>query len=143
METKDLVRENTPPRINRKVDIEIREHLNQYYNDPTKIDKRLCELEREWDIERVFQLSLAVFTLMGLWRGLTRHRLWFISPLAAASFLASHTIDGWCPPITLLRRLGFRTRQEIEKERYALKTIRGDFKYLLDVPNVAWNAVNK
>ena len=42
METKDLVRENTPPRINRKVDIEIREHLNQYYNDPTKIDKRLC-----------------------------------------------------------------------------------------------------
>ena len=143
METKDLVRENTPPRINRKVDIEIREHLNQYYNDPSKIDKRLCELDSEWDIERVFQLNAAVFSLMGLWRGLTRHRLWLILPLAAASFLASHTIEGWCPPVTLLRRLGFRTRQEIEKERYALKTIRGDFKYLLDVPNVAWNAVNK
>jgi len=143
METRDFVRENTPPRINRKVDIEIREHLNQYYNDPSKIDKRLCELDSEWDIERVFQLNAAIFSLMGLWHGLTRHRLWLILPLAAASFLASHTIEGWCPPVALLRRLGFRTRQEIEKERYALKTIRGDFKYLLDLPNVAWNAVNK
>jgi len=143
METNDLVRENTPPRINRKVDIEIREHLNQYYHDPSKIDERLCELDHEWDIERMLQFNAAVFSLMGLWRGLTRHRLWFILPLAAASFLASHATEGWGPPVTLLRRLGFRTRQEIEKEKYALKTIRGDFKYLLDVPNVAWNAVNK
>ena len=51
METKDLVRENTPPGINQKVDTEIREHLNQYYNGPSKIDKRLCELDSEWDIE--------------------------------------------------------------------------------------------
>jgi hypothetical protein len=143
METNDLVREITPPGINQKVDTKIREHLNQYYNDPSKIDKRLCELDNEWDIERVVQLNAAALSLMGLWRGLTRHRLWFILPLAAARFLTSHTIGGWCPPVTLLRRLGFRTRQEIEKERYALKTIRGDFKYLLDVPNVAWNAVNK
>jgi hypothetical protein len=143
METKDRVRENAPAGINQKVDTKIREHLYQYYNDQSKIDKRLCELDHEWDIERIFQLNAAVLSLMGLWNGLTRHRFWFILPLAAASFLASHATEGWCPPVTLLRRLGFRTRQEIEKEKYALKTIRGDFKYLLDVPNVAWNAVNK
>jgi hypothetical protein len=142
MET-DILRENTPPNINEKVDTNIREHLNRYYKDPSKIDKRLCDLDNEWDIERVLELNAAALCFMGLWRGLTRHRLWFILPVAVAGFLALHAIEGWCPPVTLLRRLGFRTRLEIEKERYALKTIRGDFKYLLDVPNVAWNAVNK
>ncbi len=140
---KDIVRENTPPDINQKVDTEMHQHLNQYYNDPSKIDRRLCELDHEWDIERVLELNAAALSLMGLWRGLTRHRYWFILPLTVASFLAFHATGGWCPPVTFLRRLGFRTRLEIEKERYALKTIRGDFKYLLDVPNVAWNAVNK
>ncbi|HEY6976155.1 MAG TPA: MerC domain-containing protein [Chitinophagaceae bacterium] len=143
METNDVVRKNTSPDINQRVDIEIREHLNQYYNDPSKIDRRLCELDHEWDIERVFQLNAAALSLMGLWRGITTHRVWFILPAAVAGFLALNATEGWCPPITLLRRLGFRTRQEIEKEKYALKTIRGDFKYLLDVPNLAWNAVNK
>jgi len=143
MKTMDGIRENISPEINQRVETEIREHLNKYYNDPSKIDKRLCELDHEWDIERVLQLNTAALSLTGLWRGLTRHRLWLILPLAAVSFLALHATENWCPPVTLLRRIGFRTRVEIEKERYALKAIRGDFKYLLDVPNVAWNAVNK
>jgi hypothetical protein len=52
-------------------------------------------------------------------------------------------ISGRDKPLGYFRKLGFRTRAEIEKERYALKAIRGDFKYLLDVPNAVWNAVNK
>jgi hypothetical protein len=143
METKDIVRENTSPSINQEVDNDIKENLNHYYNDPSQIEKRLCELDHEWDIERVLELNAAMFTFMGLWRGLTRHRLWLALPIAVSVFLGLHATQGWCPPITVLRRLGFRTRMEIGKERYALKAIRGDFKYLLDVPNVAWNAVNK
>jgi hypothetical protein len=38
-----------------------------------------------------------------------------------------HALQGWCPPLPLLRRLGVRTQQEIERERYALKALRGDF----------------
>ncbi len=36
--------------------------------------------------------------------------------------------QGWCPPVPILRRLGFRTSFEIEQERQALKLIRGDYK---------------
>ena len=37
----------------------------------------------------------------------------------------------------MLRRLGFRTRHEIDRERYALKAIRGDFaNFDRDVPDV-------
>jgi hypothetical protein len=30
-------------------------------------------------------------------------------------------VQGWCPPIPILRRLAFRTTYEIEEERQALK----------------------
>ena len=143
MESKDIVRENTAPEINQKIDTEIHENLNKYYHDRSAIDRRLWELEREWDIERVLELNAAAIGFMGIWRGLTQHKLWLILPLAVTTLLATHAVEGWCPPIVLFRRLGFRTRAEIDKEKYALKTIRGDFKYLLDVPNVAWEAVNK
>jgi hypothetical protein len=43
-------------------------------------------------------------------------------------FLLQHAIQGWCPPVPILRRLGFRTADEINRERYALKALRGDFK---------------
>lgn len=45
-------------------------------------------------------------------------------------FLFQHAVQGWCPPVSLLRRLGFRTSSEIDAERYALKALRGDFKEL-------------
>jgi len=32
-----------------------------------------------------------------------------------------HGLQGWCPPLPLLRRLGIRTRGEIDREKYALK----------------------
>jgi hypothetical protein len=42
-------------------------------------------------------------------------------------FFMQHALQGWCPPLPVFRRLGFRTQYEIEQERYALKAIRGDF----------------
>jgi hypothetical protein len=47
-----------------------------------------------------------------------------------SGFLLRHAIEGWCPPVPLLRRWGVRTRLEIEQERYALKLLRGDFDSL-------------
>jgi hypothetical protein len=40
----------------------------------------------------------------------------------------NHALRGWCPPVSALRRLGFRTAKEIDEERYALKILRGDFE---------------
>jgi hypothetical protein len=44
------------------------------------------------------------------------------------SFLLLHSIQGWCPPVPVLRRLGVRTRREIDRELFALKVLRGDFQ---------------
>ena len=45
-------------------------------------------------------------------------------------FLFQHAVTGWCPPVPVMRRLGVRTRSEIDREKFALKALRGDFKNL-------------
>jgi hypothetical protein len=57
------------------------------------------------------------------------------------SLLLQHAVQGWCPPLAVLRRRGVRTRREIEEERYALKALRGDFSGL--PPDAPQNRVTR
>ncbi|HEY3275474.1 MAG TPA: hypothetical protein VGJ94_02550 [Syntrophorhabdaceae bacterium] len=91
------------------------------------IDRRLKELDEEWDVERMIEANASAISIVGLTLGATVSRKWFVLPAIVAGFLFQHALQGWCPPIPVLRRLGFRTSQEIDYERYALKAIRGDF----------------
>ena len=84
-------------------------------------------LDREWDIERILEANAASLSLLAVFLGLTRDRKWFLLPGVIAAFLLQHAVQGWCPPLAILRRLGFRTEEEINRERYALKALRGDF----------------
>ncbi len=126
-----------------KVEKEIQDKLNHYYHDQEEITARLAELDEEWDIERILQLEGTALTISGVILGLTVNKKWLALPLAASVILLIAIAKNWTGPLPILRNLGFRTRVEIEKEKYALKAIRGDFKYLLDVPNSVWSAVNK
>jgi hypothetical protein len=94
------------------------------------IDRRLAELDQEWDIERALEANAATASLIGLTLGATVNKKWFVFPAAIAAFLLQHAVQGWCPPMPILRRLGFRTSSEIDHERYALKSLRGDFRHL-------------
>ncbi len=58
---------------------------------------------------------------------MTHDRRWAFLPLVVTGFLLQHATQGWCPPVPIPRSLGFRTHVEIERERHALKAIRGDF----------------
>jgi hypothetical protein len=42
-------------------------------------------------------------------------RRWLTLPALVTAFLFQHVIQGWCPPVPILRRLGFRTAHEIEQ----------------------------
>jgi hypothetical protein len=57
-------------------------------------------------------------------------RRWYVLPGLVAGFLLQHALQGWCPPLPVFRRLGFRTASEIDYERYALKALRGDFELI-------------
>jgi hypothetical protein len=97
---------------------------------PAAIDRRLAELDREWDIERMLEANAATVSLIGSALGFVVDRRFFVLPVVVAGFLLQHAVQGWCPPVPLFRHLGFRTAPEIDRERYALKALRGDFRNL-------------
>jgi hypothetical protein len=94
------------------------------------MDRRIADLGREWDIERALEANAAIATLLGVFLGAAFSRRWFAFPAIVGGFLLQHAVQGWCPPVPVLRRLGFRTQSEIDAERYALKALRGDFRDL-------------
>jgi len=94
------------------------------------IERRLNELDKEWDIERTLEANAATASLIGIALGATLSRKWYILPGVVAGFLLQHAVQGWCPPLPVFRRFGFRTAAEIDYERYALKALRGDFRTL-------------
>jgi hypothetical protein len=67
--------------------------------------------------------------LTGLVLAVTASRKWLLLPAVVQTFFLQHAVQGWCPPLPVLRRLGVRTAGEINEERYALKALRGDFRY--------------
>jgi hypothetical protein len=105
----------------------IEESIALYSKHPEKIDDRLRELDREWDVERVLETQLAGMAGVGMTMGVLR-RIWYLLPLLSAGFVLQRTMKGWCSPLTLIRKMGFRTIEEIDRERYALKLLRGDFR---------------
>jgi len=94
-----------------------------------EIQARLDELEREWNLERALQTYAAVAGIVGVAMS-ALSRKWLILPVAVSLCLLQHATQGWSLPQELLRRLGVRTADEINIERFALKTLRGDFRDL-------------
>jgi hypothetical protein len=127
----DRVRARTKPDINQKIDTDLEQRIRFYSaQDHQTISARLEELDREWDIERLLEANAASLSLGGILLGTLFGRKWFLVSLLVSGFLLKHAIDGWCPPVPVLRKAGVRTRMEIEQERYALKILRGDFDHI-------------
>lgn len=109
---------------------ELADSLEFHARHPDKIARRLRELEKEWDVERAIEANASALALVGILLGSTTSKRWLALPALVTGFLLQHALQGWCPPVPILRQLGFRTAYEIEQERQALKAIRGDFKEL-------------
>jgi hypothetical protein len=132
---KDRVRKNTSREVNEDIDNQLRECIDHYKGkDNAEITKRIEELDREWDIERVLETNMSTVALSGIALSIFHTRKWIILPTMVLGFFAQHAIQGWCPPLPLFRKLGYRTRKEIDKEKYALKLLRGDFDIVSEHP---------
>jgi len=128
---RDHVRRHTCSRTLQRIEDNIEESIRFYANQPTVvISRRIEELDKEWSIERWLETHASTVAFTGAVMGLAGNRKWFALPLLATGFLFLHAVRGWCPPLPVLRRLGVRTRSEIDREKFALKLLRGDFKNL-------------
>lgn len=79
-------------------------------------------------MERWLETNASALAFTGTVLGLALSRKWLALPLIVTGFLFQHAVQGWCPPLPVLREMGVRTRGEIDREKYALKILRGDFK---------------
>ncbi|MCK9532378.1 MAG: DUF2267 domain-containing protein [Gammaproteobacteria bacterium] len=109
---------------------DLRQVLQRYADaDSDRLDARLAELEREWDLDRALEAQAAIAgmatLLLGTARGLSGSWL----PLAVFGVLLQHGLKGWSPPVPLLKKLGFRPRADIEREVLGLRLLRGDFHH--------------
>jgi hypothetical protein len=125
----ERVMQNTDPAVNERIHRQTAARVARCASQGRQaIDRRLQELDAEWDVERVLETIAPTFTLTGLALGLTVSKRWLVVPALVNAFFLQHAVQGWCPPLPLLRRLGFRTVREIDNERTALKALRGDFE---------------
>jgi hypothetical protein len=130
--------------VNNAIDRETLRRIEPFANQGhSRISARIRELDAEWDVERLLETNASTIAFTGLILGLTVNRKWLLVPGIVLPFLFQHAVQGWCPPIPVLRRLGVRTREEIDLEKYALKALRGDFKDTTPHnPNAAFAAAN-
>jgi hypothetical protein len=123
MHSKGIVKveANTRPEIDVKIARKIEESI-AYYSaaSAAEIRMRLLELEDEWDIERSLEASAAAATLASLALGRLVHRSFYALAGLVGGLLLQHAVQGWGPTLSPLRRRGFRTTREIERERTAL-----------------------
>jgi len=134
---------NTCEDVNERIRRQTGANVARYARaDPVLIERRLRELDYEWDVERCVETMAPTITLVGIGLGLTVSKKWFALPIAVQAFFLQHALQGWCPPIPFLRRLGVRTVQEIDEERNALKALRGDYREITrERPGVAERAL--
>lgn len=128
--TRDRVPAHTAEHVNQRIHGETQECVRRLEAQPAGISERLKKLDEEWDIERAIELNASALAFIGTALGYFAHPYWLILPALVTAFLFQHAVQGWCPPVPILRRLGFRTVYEIEQERHALKVLRGDYERL-------------
>jgi hypothetical protein len=127
--TAERVPAHTASRVNEGIRRATEENIQRAMSGgPAAIGHRLEELDREWDIERTLEANAATISLIGVGLAAFVDKRFLALPAVVAGFLLQHSIQGWCPPLPVFRRLGVRTQGEIDEERYALKALRGDFR---------------
>ena len=137
-ESPDRVRAHSNRLQNHRIYAQTQQCLQRYAaGDREAISRHVDALDREWDVERYLQMNAGIVSLSGVVLGAMVSRRFLVLPAVVFGFFFQHATQGWCPPLPVFRKMGVRTRREINQERYALKALRGDFEHVS--PNVPFD----
>src|SRR5690625_7371906 len=107
--TSDRVTNQTPSEINERIQRATEASIEYHKNHPELIERRLQELDEEWDIERTLQTNAASLVLGGSLLGLVVDRLVWTVPIAVSGCLLQHSMHGWRAARQDCRRGGRRS----------------------------------
>lgn len=124
-DTSKRVRLKTNKKLNDKICDITKLNIQKYLDkSEVEINARLEELNKEWDTERVLETSASFFTLIGIILGFWFSYQWFWFSAVIAAFFLQHALQGWCPPLPIIRNYGVRTSTEIIAEKASLVFIK-------------------
>jgi len=127
--TSGRVAKNTCDKVNEEIRKHTVERLKFYINCGRKtLTQRIKELDNEWDTERVLETNASSIVLLSSIVGYKKTKCsCFIMTGTVGFFLLEHALQGWCPPLPIIRKHGVRTQEEIYNEKSVIKRIRGDY----------------
>ena len=146
----DRVRANTWLPVNDRLDLEAQLRMREAAASAStdELTRRITQLDYEWDFDRTVETEASLMGLLGLALGIAVDTRFLVLPAFVSTMLVLHATHGWYPLLPLFRRIGLRTQDEIDRERYGLKAIRGDFTALppagsadAELAAAAWKAV--
>jgi hypothetical protein len=128
----DRVRANTSVPVNDRLDVETQLRMREAAASAStdELTRRVTRLDYEWDFDRTVETEASVMGLVGLALGIAVDKRFLVLPAFVSTMLVLHATHGWYPFLPLFRRVGVRTQDEIDRERYGLKALRGDFTAL-------------
>lgn len=103
---------------------------------PQAIADRLNQLEREWSAGRVTKATIGVMIIAGLALTALAGPWWLILPAVGGLFLVQYLFSRTSWLGATFQELGFRSGAAIDQEKFALRTLRGDFKNLPTVHEI-------
>jgi len=119
----------TDPKINEEIKKQTIRNLNIFKNgNEADLTERIKTLNLEWDTERVLEVNASMLILLSSYLGTKTGRIWYLVTGMVGAFMLQHALQGWCPPLPIIRKWGVRTSEEINAEKTSLKVIRGDFE---------------
>jgi len=111
-----------------QIDARIEQNIRFYATQPPEvISRRIEELDEEHDLDQTMALYGSGIGLGSILLSFIGGKKWLFVGGITLGFLLKHALDGTSPYVPLVRKFGVRTREEIEREKYALKILRGDF----------------
>jgi hypothetical protein len=96
---------------------------------PQAIDDRLAELDREWTAGRMTKAAMGVVIVLGLILA-ALNPWWLILPAIGGLLLLPYLFKRTSWLGKMFHEMGYRSGFEVDREKMALKVLRGDFRYL-------------
>jgi hypothetical protein len=125
-------------------DVKLRREVNrntarsiQYYsNRPIQsVSKRIEELEEEISLEAFVYRGGTGLAILALLLSRLKNRAAWILAVCITALQLQYSCQGRSVLTDVLRKRGYRSRKEIEVEKYSLQALRGDFGIFAELSN--------
>jgi len=111
---------------------------------PEAIGERLDELESEWTAGRAAKATAGILIVGGLALSLTLSLMWLVLPIVGGAVMMQYLFGRTSLIGEMFHAFGLRSGSEIEREKMALRVLRGDFALLPTVHTIEdRDAVNR